>query len=90
MTTNGMNGVSRHLITTHVGKWLADFRDPLPLERPNWILQSRSATWQSDIVEIDFINSIKIEDNGEIWINVEVVGRKKNMSKLRQFLSLAL
>ncbi len=63
--------LSRHLLTRPDGKWLADCRDPLPLNRPLWVSEEKSDTWQTEITESDFLNYMQAETNGELWINVK-------------------
>ncbi len=77
--------LSSHLLTRNDGKWLADSRDPLPLERPKWVFDNRNETWQSDILDDDFIDWIKIEDNGEVWINVNGNWQEKKDERTESF-----
>lgn len=62
---------SRHILTPDNGKWLSDFRSPLPLKRPTWIIKEKKDNWRTDIKEKDFIDCLKVSANKELWINVE-------------------
>ncbi len=70
--------LSRHLLTRTDGKWLADCRDPLPLNRPLWVSEEKKDTWQTEITEGDFLNYMQIETNGELWVNVKGGWNEKN------------
>jgi aromatic ring-cleaving dioxygenase len=63
--------LSRHILTPDNGKWLSDFRFPLPLKRPTWIIKEKKDNWRTDITEKDFIDCLKVIENKELWINVE-------------------
>lgn len=70
--------LSRHLLTRTDGKWLADCRDPLPLNRPLWVSEEKKDTWQTEITEGDFLNYMQAEINGELWVNVKGGWHEKN------------
>lgn len=70
--------LSSHLLTPTNGKWLADYRDPLPLNRPLWVSEEKTDTWQTEITEEDFLNYMKTDTNGELWINVNGHWYEKN------------
>lgn len=63
--------LERHLLTCENGKWLSDYRDPVPLKRPGWISENKSDSWRTDISEKNFIDALLLDDNGELWINVK-------------------
>lgn len=60
----------RHLLTRSDGRWLADRRDPAPLLQRDWIHQSKTKNWLSEIAAVDFLDGILFEREGEIWLNV--------------------
>jgi len=62
--------LSKHSLTREDGLWLADIRDPLPLERPDWIDDEKSKSWKADIVDAGFIKCLQRLEKDEIWINV--------------------
>lgn len=62
--------LSRHILTPKNGKWLSDFRDPLPSKRPKWTMEGKNDKWRTDISEENFIDCLKINSNKELWINV--------------------
>jgi len=62
--------LSRHLLTRNDGYWLADRRDPAPLERRRWIYENKTGNWRKEITPIDFLDGILLERNGETWLNV--------------------
>jgi hypothetical protein len=63
--------ISRHLPTRADGKWLADTRDPIPLNRPNWVFQNNDKIWKLQPNEKDFLACLIQEENGETWMNVK-------------------
>jgi hypothetical protein len=63
--------LSRHILTPDNGKWLSDFRSPLPLKRPTWIVKEKKDNWRTDITEKNFIDCLKVSEDNELWINVE-------------------
>lgn len=62
--------ISRHLLTRPDGYWLSDFRDPVPIVRPSWIEQENRDNKQLEIVSTEFLDSLLIEQNNELWLNV--------------------
>lgn len=63
--------LSRHILTPDNGKWLSDFRSPLPLKRPTWIVKEKKDNWRTDITEKNFIDCLKVSEDNELWINIE-------------------
>lgn len=63
--------LSRHLLTRRDSKWLADCRGSVPLERPIWISQDNYEHWRTDIQDKDFLKSIKVKYENELWLNVK-------------------
>jgi len=83
--------ISRHLLTRDDGKWLADGRCALPLNRPVWISENTKDNWKSDIKIEDFLNCLKNEENGELWVNVKGQWHEKNNESIETyFVSSAL
>lgn len=63
--------ISGHLLTCIDGKWLVDYRDPVPLKRPEWISKKKDDNWKLNISEKSFYEVLLINDNnGELWLNV--------------------
>lgn len=77
--------ISRHLLTREDGMWLADCRDALPLKRPSWISEGKKDSWQTDISEEDFLNYLKVEENGELWIIVKGGWNEKVDERIETF-----
>ncbi len=77
--------LSRHLLTRHDGKWLADCRDALPLIRPSWISGEKKNSWQTDIIDEDFLNCLQIKEGDELWINVEGDWHEKDNERTEKF-----
>lgn len=83
--------LSRHLLTRSDGKWLADCRDPLPLNRPLWLSEEKNDTWKTEITEKDFLNCLQKEVDDKLWINVKGSWHEKsNERKEIIFISTAL
>jgi len=77
--------LSRHLLTREDGKWVADCKDPLPLERPQWISDEKNDKWQSNIKDEDFLSCLKTDRNKEIWININGGWQEKQADKTETF-----
>ena len=60
----------RHLLTRNDGHWLADRRDPAPLQRRRWIYENKTENWRKEITSVDFLDGILFEHNGQTWLNV--------------------
>lgn len=63
--------LERHLLTCSAGKWLSDYRDIVPLKRPEWIAQNKEENWKTNISEKNFYDALISNDNGEVWLNVQ-------------------
>ncbi|WP_029034556.1 hypothetical protein [Salinimicrobium terrae] len=63
--------LSRHLLTRKDGKWLADSRDLLPLERPEWITKGKSDNWRTTIQDHEFLKGIMGSRGKETWFNIK-------------------
>lgn len=68
---NWDNWISGHVLTSSSGKWLSDYRDPLPIVRPKWIVENKSNNWGNEISEECFFDALTNggRNEGE-WINV--------------------
>lgn len=62
--------LQRHTLTRSDGRWLADRRDPVPLERRTWLLEKTTENWQQEIQPDDFLDGLLTERNGETWLNI--------------------
>jgi hypothetical protein len=60
----------RHMLTRKDGRWLADRRDPAPLQEPDWIHQNKTDSWRSEIIANEFLKTILFKRKGEVWLNV--------------------
>ncbi|MBS1595814.1 MAG: ATP-binding protein [Bacteroidetes bacterium] len=61
---------SRHELSREDGKWLSDYRDALPLDRPAWIGQAKTESWQTEIKDEVFFNAIGETPCDSEWINI--------------------
>jgi hypothetical protein len=59
------NWLRRHDLSRRDGGWLADRRDPIPLERPDWKDEKESDEWRWSIARSDF-DRILIDRNGRM------------------------
>ncbi|MBG0810428.1 hypothetical protein IY145_13715 [Methylosinus sp. H3A] len=59
------NWLSRHDLSRRDNGWLADRRDPVPLERPNWKDEKETDEWRWSIVRSDF-DRILISTDGRM------------------------
>lgn len=60
----------KHLLTRSDGYWLYDRRDPMPKLRREWVYQSKSVNWQSEINTYDFLEGLLSYEEDEPWLNV--------------------
>lgn len=63
----------RHDLTRADGRWLADRRDPAPLERPNWLRQASTDSWRDEAGsdETNFLEGLLMERNGHAWLCID-------------------
>jgi hypothetical protein len=60
--------LARSALSRSDGRWLADRRDPVPLERPNWKNKEMDAVWQWAICRSDFDNLLVFPDQRvNVW-----------------------
>lgn len=71
--------ISDHLPTCRDGKWLSDFRDPVPVIRPKWLEEEMNEDWLGQIPEKLYYQSLfaEIEDNRQ-YFNVRGNWQEKN------------
>ncbi|MDF5728325.1 MAG: hypothetical protein PUP92_09875 [Rhizonema sp. PD38] len=62
--------LQRHTLTRPDGRWLADRRDPAPLERRTWLLETKTENWRQELKPDDFLDSLLTQRNGKTWFNV--------------------
>lgn len=62
--------LQRHTLTRSDGRWLADRRDPAPLERRSWLLEKTTENWRQELKPDDFLDCLLTQRNGKTWLNV--------------------
>lgn len=78
--------LSNHVLTRMDGKWLADSRCPLPLERPKWIVrEEKYEEWRTNLKDQDFLNSIKSKNGNEVWLNIKGSWTERHNSKYETY-----
>lgn len=78
--------ISGHLLTCADGKWLIDYRYPVPLKRPEWISKNKHENWRADISEnIFFETLLTAENNEELWLNVQGGWEEKDSERTESF-----
>lgn len=78
--------ISRHLLTCSDGKWLVDYRDPVPLKRPEWISKNKDDNWKTDISDNNFYEVLLTDDGGaEQWLNVQGGWEEKDSERTESF-----
>jgi len=60
----------RHDITRADRKWLADRRDPPPLEQPTWVWEGTEDSWYQDIQKEYFLDVLSDKRDDKRWLNV--------------------
>ncbi len=80
------NWLSRHLLTRSDGKWLADYRDPVPVVRPSSILSERQSfeEWKSAIADLDFIRCLTSTENYR-WLTVKGGWHEKKSERIEKY-----
>ncbi|MFD2943270.1 hypothetical protein [Flavobacterium notoginsengisoli] len=53
--------LSGHLLTCRKGKWLSDYRDAVPMNRPQWTEGEVTENWQENISENEFYEALCAE-----------------------------
>jgi len=59
-----------HMLSRFDGRWLADRRDPAPLERSIWLLEEITENLQQNLESEHFLDCLLTQWNGETWLNV--------------------
>lgn len=78
--------VSGHLLTCPDGKWLIDYRDPVPSKRPEWLFKSKDDNWKTSISENNFYEALLTDDgSGEQWLNVRGGWEEKDSERTESF-----
>lgn len=61
--------ISRHLNTRSDGYWIVDWKDPLPIIRPDYASLD-FGSWQIGLEDDDFVRCLTHTIDGEIYVNV--------------------
>jgi hypothetical protein len=78
--------LSKHLLTRKDGMWLSDFRGPLPLERPEWIVKEfKYEEWRVNVQDQDFLNSTYSRIGSEVWLNIKGSWTERHNSKYETY-----
>ena len=59
--------LSRHDLARNDGRWLADRRDPAPLDRPVWRVQKKGDIAYGTVTPTDFDQALRIGDIFNVW-----------------------
>jgi hypothetical protein len=62
--------IQRHSLTRTDKRWLADRRDPQPIQGRAWLREQKSKNWRWEINQSDFLDGLLTERNNEPWMNV--------------------
>jgi hypothetical protein len=65
--------LTRHDLTRTDGRWLADRRDPAPLQRPSWLSTVMKDTWRDEVGmdESHFLEALLMSHNANTWLYVD-------------------
>jgi hypothetical protein len=78
--------LSHHILTRMDGKWLADCRRALPLERPGWTaIEEKYEEWRTNFQDQDFLTSIKSKNGNEAWLNIKGGWTERHNSKYETY-----
>jgi hypothetical protein len=76
----------RHMLTRADGRWLADRRDPAPLQEREWVgIQEYPKNWRSELSTNDFLDGILYERNGETWLSVAGSWEESDLGRMESF-----
>lgn len=64
------NWIGQQYLTVPNGKWLSDYRDPLPLQRPTWISSPLEKGWEDQVSDNDFMACVILHKDSSPWLNV--------------------
>lgn len=59
-----------HILTRSDSRWLAERRDPAPLEQRTWLLEKTTENWRQGIKPDDFLDSLLTKRNRGTWLNI--------------------
>ncbi|MDO6517790.1 hypothetical protein [Zobellia uliginosa] len=76
---------SRHNLSRSDCKWLSDVRGPLPVNRPKWLARGNYDNWRTDILEQDFLHSIKFQSEKETWFNIKGGWTERSSSRYETY-----
>lgn len=57
-----------HLLTRADGRWLADRRDTMPIERRQWVYETASTEWIDQVTNEDLLDGLLFGQQGETWL----------------------
>lgn len=78
--------LSHHILTRMDGKWLADCRGALPLERPKWTsIEEKYEDWRINFQDQDFLNCLIMQDAEEVWFNIKGNWTEKHNSRYETY-----
>ncbi|TCN59607.1 ATP-binding protein [Flavobacterium circumlabens] len=79
--------ISDHSLTSTNGRWLSDYRDAVPLDRPKWISQNMNDNWRKDMPEESFYEALLVVngDNDDPWLNVKGGWTEKDGERTESF-----
>ncbi len=77
--------LERHILTCDDGKWLSDYRDSLPLKRPQWVFEKKQDTWKANISDNDFFEALVDIDGKQTWLNVAGNWTEKKDEQIESF-----
>ena len=60
--------LEQHQLTSGGGRWLADYRGELPIDRPQWIGEPKNQDWRGDIGSQNFLDCLIHQDNVDTWL----------------------
>ena len=63
--------LSDHLLSDPNGKWIYDYRDPVPIIRPKSLYEEKNENWKFEISDEDYLAALFTEDQNIKWINVK-------------------
>jgi DNA-binding Xre family transcriptional regulator len=69
--------LSRHMLLYENGIWLADCRDPLPMNRPSWIKVEKKDKWKVELKTEDFLQYLITNEKENTWISIRGASHEK-------------
>ena len=63
--------LTRHALTFDDGQWIADYRDRVPVNRPQWVGQPKEKNWKTKIKRLNLLDILITDEKNEKWLYID-------------------